>query len=98
MHLYENVSLVFEDDELQSLWLNSLDNTAIYPPRFPVSIPSNYSGKILSSVDKLHRFVFTNLFERHLSILIDRVHTLTKVSKKRCGVMQLLLVMRCCWV
>jgi len=78
----ENASLVFEDGELQSLWLHSLDNTAIYPPRFPVLIPSNYSGKIISSVDELHQFVFTNLFQQHLSILIDRVHTLTKVSKK----------------
>jgi len=78
----ENAKLVFEDGELRSLWLHSLDNTAIYPPRLPVSIPSNYSGKILSSVDELHRFVFTNLFERHISILIARVHALAKVSKK----------------
>ncbi|MES1026375.1 ferric iron reductase [Gloeocapsa sp. BRSZ] len=78
----ENASLVFEDGELQSLWLHSLDNTAIYPPRFPVSIPSNYSGKIVSSVDELHQFVFYNIFQQHLLILIDHVHALTKVSKK----------------
>ncbi|WP_155706620.1 ferric iron reductase [Gloeocapsopsis dulcis] len=78
----ENINLVFKDGKIRSLWLHSLDNTVIYPPRFPVSIPSNYSRNIFSKIDKLQRFVFTNLFECHSSILIDCVYKLTKVSKK----------------
>lgn len=78
----DNASLVFKDGELQSLWLHNLNNTAIYPPRFPSKIPNNYSGAVLSTVKELHGFVFAGVFQNHISILIDRVHALTKVSKK----------------
>jgi ferric iron reductase protein FhuF len=78
----ENASLIFKNGELQSLWLHNLENTAIYPPRFPSSIPNDYTGKILNSIDELYAFTFAGLFQNNISILIDRVHTLTKVSRK----------------
>lgn len=78
----KNVSFIIKDGELQTLWLHNLENIAIYPPQFPFSIPDYYTINILNSVNELHTFVFTGLFQNNVSILIDRVHTLTKVSKK----------------
>lgn len=77
-----NTSLIVKDGELQTLWLHNLENTAIYPPRFPVAIPDDYTGKVLNSIDELYAFTFAGLFQSNISILIDRVHTLTKVSRK----------------
>ncbi len=78
----DNVSFVLEDDKPKALWFHDLSGTVIYPQRLPVAIPENYPGKIVNSVADLHEFVFSNLFQRNFAPMIDRVHGLTKLSKK----------------
>ncbi|MFQ4143481.1 ferric iron reductase [Chlorogloeopsis sp. ULAP02] len=78
----DNVSFVFKDGELQGLWFQDLGRSVIYPERCPIPIPNDYLGKLVNTVDELHNEVFTGLFQRHLSPLIDCLHALTKVSKK----------------
>lgn len=77
-----NVSFVFKDDVLQALWFHDLSRTVIYPKRSPFPIPIDCSIKTVNSVDQLHQFVFTGLFENHLAVIVDRIHALTKLSKK----------------
>ncbi|MBD2690468.1 ferric iron reductase [Anabaena catenula] len=48
----------------------------------PILIPQDYPGKIVNSVEALHQAVFTGLFQHNLVPMIDRVHSLTKLSKK----------------
>lgn len=78
----ENVSLVLEEGELKSLWFHDLSSTVIYPKRSPLPIPKDYPGKIVDSVESLHQAVFTSLFQYNFAPMIDRVHRLTKLSKK----------------
>lgn len=78
----DNISFVFKDGELEALWFHDLSHTVIYPERCPISIPNDYPGKLVNCVDELHAAVFQGLFQNHLSPLIDRLHILTKVSKK----------------
>ncbi|MDM9385275.1 ferric iron reductase [Chlorogloeopsis sp. ULAP01] len=78
----DNVSFVFKDGELQALWFHDPSRTVIYPERCPISIPNGYPGKLANSVDELYNSVFTGLFQNHLLPIINRLHTLTKVSKK----------------
>lgn len=78
----ENVSIVLTDNKPQALLLHNLNNAVIYQRRFPQSIPASYPENLLvSSVADLHQVVFTNLLQRHLAFAIDRVHSLTKLSK-----------------
>ncbi|MEA5569118.1 ferric iron reductase [Anabaena sp. UHCC 0399] len=77
-----NVSFVLEDGEPKALWFHDLSGTVIYPQRLPIPIPQDYPGKIVNSVEALHQAVFTGLFQRNLAPMIDRVHRLTKLSKK----------------
>jgi len=78
----DNVSFVLEDGEPKALWFNDLSDTVIYPQRLPIPIPQNYPGKIVNSVEALHETVFTSLFHHNFAPMIDRVHSLTKLSKK----------------
>lgn len=78
----ENVSFILEDGKPKALWFHDLSGTVIYPQRLPVPIPENYPGKIVNSVAELHQAVLTNLFQRNFAPMIDRVHSLTKLSKK----------------
>ncbi|MBW4685338.1 MAG: ferric iron reductase [Komarekiella atlantica HA4396-MV6] len=85
----DNVSFVLEDGEPKALWFHDLSGTVIYPKRYlssalltPVPIPQDYTGKIVNSVEALHQAVFTSLFQHNLAPMIDRVHHLTKLSKK----------------
>lgn len=78
----ENVSFVLEDGEPKALWFHDLSSTVIYPKRSPIPIPQNYPGKLVNSVEALHQTVFTGLFQRNLALMIDRIHRLTKLSKK----------------
>jgi ferric iron reductase protein FhuF len=78
----ENVSLVLEDGQPKTLWFHDLSHTVIYPKRSPIPIPKDYPGKIVNSVDALHQAVFTGLFQHNFAPMIDRVHSLTKLSKK----------------
>ncbi|MBD2346218.1 ferric iron reductase [Anabaena subtropica] len=78
----DNVSFVLEDGELKALWVHDLSATVIYPQRLPIPIPEDYRGKIVNSVEVLHQSVFTNLFQRNFALMINRVHHLTKLSKK----------------
>ncbi|WP_414543443.1 IucA/IucC family C-terminal-domain containing protein [Nostoc sp. CCY0012] len=78
----DNVSFVLKDGKPKALWFHDLSGTVIYPQRLPVSIPENYPGKIVNSVAELHQIVFTKLFQRNFAPMIDRVHSLTKLSKK----------------
>jgi ferric iron reductase protein FhuF len=78
----DNVSFVLEDGKPKALWFHDLSGTVIYPQRLPVPIPENYPGKIVNSVADLHQAVFSNLFQRNFTPMIDRVHSLTKLSKK----------------
>jgi len=78
----ENISFVLEDGQPKAVWFHDLRRTVIYPKRSPIPIPKNYPGKIVTSVDALHQAVFTGLFQRNLAPMIDRVHSLTKLSKK----------------
>ncbi|QYO67675.1 hypothetical protein [Leptolyngbya sp. 7M] len=59
----ENASFIIKESELKMLWLHNLENTAIYPPRFPFSIPDHYAGKILNSVDELHHWCLQVYFD-----------------------------------
>lgn len=77
-----NVSFVFKESELQALWFHDLSRTVIYPERSPFPIPKDCSVKTVNSVDQLHQFVFTGLFKNHLAVIIERIHALTKLSKK----------------
>ncbi|PLZ97222.1 siderophore-iron reductase FhuF [Fischerella thermalis CCMEE 5268] len=78
----DNVSFVLEDDEPKALWFHDLSQTVIYPERSPLPIPEDYPGIIVDSVEALHQAVFTGLFQHNLAPMIDRVHSLTKLSKK----------------
>lgn len=78
----DNVSFVLEDGQPKALWIHDLSRTVIYPKRSPLPIPKDYPGKIVNSVDDLHQAVFTGLFQRNFAPMIDRVHSLTKLSKK----------------
>jgi len=78
----DNVSFVFKDGKLQALWFHDLSRTVIYPKRSPFPIPQDYFIKTVNSVDQLHQFVFTGLFKNHLAVIVDRIHALTKLSKK----------------
>ncbi|MBC1224510.1 siderophore-iron reductase FhuF [Nostoc sp. UCD121] len=78
----DNVSFVLEDSEPKALWFHDLSGTVIYPQRLPIPIPEDYPGKIVNSVEALHQSVFTNLFQHNFAPMIDRVHILTKLSKK----------------
>jgi ferric iron reductase protein FhuF len=78
----DNVSFVLEEGEPKTLWFHDLSGTVIYPQRLPISIPQDYPGKIVNSVEALHQTVFTSLFQRNFAPMIDRVHILTKLSKK----------------
>ncbi|MBF2007861.1 MAG: siderophore-iron reductase FhuF [Chlorogloeopsis fritschii C42_A2020_084] len=78
----DNVSFVLEDDEPKALWFHDLSQTVIYPKRSPLPIPEDYPGIIVDSVEALHQAVFTGLFQHNLAPMIDRVHSLTKLSKK----------------
>ncbi|MBD2529838.1 siderophore-iron reductase FhuF [Nostoc flagelliforme FACHB-838] len=78
----ENISFVLEDGQPKAVWFHDLSRTVIYPKRSPIPIPKNYPGKIVNSVDALHQAVFTGLFQQNLAPMIDRVHSLTKLSKK----------------
>ncbi|MBD2166640.1 siderophore-iron reductase FhuF [Calothrix membranacea FACHB-236] len=78
----ENVSLILEEGQPKAVWFHDLSRTVIYPKRSPIPIPKDYPGKIVNSVDDLHQAVFTGLFQRNLAPMIDRVHSLTKLSKK----------------
>ncbi|MBD2435883.1 ferric iron reductase [Nostoc sp. FACHB-110] len=85
----DNVSLVLEDSQPKALWFHDLSRSVIYPQRYlqsaslkAIDIPANYPGKIVNSVDDLHQFVFTGLFQRNLAPIIDLVQRLTKLSKK----------------
>jgi ferric iron reductase protein FhuF len=78
----DNVSFVLENGEPKTLWFHDLSGTVIYPQRLPIPIPQNYPGKIVNSVEALHQTVFTSLFQRNFAPMINRVHSLTKLSKK----------------
>lgn len=78
----DNASIVVCDRHPQALLLHSLDGTVIYKPRYPAPLPTDFTGELLSNVNDLHRAVFVNLFQSHLALAIDRVHALTKLSKK----------------
>ncbi|RUR75346.1 siderophore-iron reductase FhuF [Chlorogloeopsis fritschii PCC 9212] len=78
----DNVSFVLEDGEPKALWFHDLSQTVIYPKRSPLPIPEDYPGIIVDSVEALHQAVFTGLFQHNLAPMIDRVHSLTKLSKK----------------
>jgi ferric iron reductase protein FhuF len=78
----DNVSFALEDDEPKALWFHDLSQTVIYPERSPLPIPEDYPGIIVDSVEALHQAVFTGLFQHNLAPMIDRVHSLTKLSKK----------------
>ncbi len=78
----DNVSFVLEEGEPKALWFHDLSGTVIYPHRLPIPIPEDYPGKIVNSVEALHQTVFTSLFQRNFAPMIDRVHILTKLSKK----------------
>jgi siderophore-iron reductase FhuF len=78
----DNISFVFEKDEIKGIWFHDISRTIIYPQRLPIPIPHNYPGKLAHTVEELHQFVFTGLFERHLIPLIESLHNLTKLSKK----------------
>ncbi len=78
----ENISFVLEEGQPKAIWFHDLSRTVIYPQRLPIPIPKDYPGKIVNSVDALHQAVFTGLFQRNLAPMIDRVHSLTKLSKK----------------
>jgi ferric iron reductase protein FhuF len=78
----ENVSFVLEEGKPKALWFHDLSNTVIYPQRLSIPIPENYPGKIVNSVAELHQAVLTNLFQRNFAPMIERVHSLTKLSKK----------------
>jgi ferric iron reductase protein FhuF len=78
----DNVSFVLEEGEPKALWFHDLSGTVIYPQRLPIPISEYYPGKIVNSVEELHQTVFTSLFQRNFAPMIDRVHILTKLSKK----------------
>lgn len=78
----DNVSFVLEEGEPKALYFHDLSGTVIYPPRLPIPIPQDYPGKIVNSVEELHQAVFTSLFHRNFAPMIERVHRLTKLSKK----------------
>ena len=78
----ENVSIVIADNKPQALLLNNFNNTLIYKGRFPQSIPTSYPENLfVNSVADLHQAVLTNLFQRHIALVIDRIHSLTKLPK-----------------
>ncbi|WP_236721361.1 ferric iron reductase [Trichormus sp. NMC-1] len=78
----DNVSFVLENGEPKALYFHDLSGTVIYPPRSPIPIPQDYPGKIVDSVEDLYQAVFTSLFQRNFAPMIERVHSLTKLSQK----------------
>lgn len=78
----DNVSFVLENGEPKALCFHDLSGTVIYPPRLLIPIPQDYPGKIVNSVEDLHKAVLTSLFQRNFAPMIERVHSLTKLSKK----------------
>jgi ferric iron reductase protein FhuF len=92
----DNVSFVLEDGQPKALWFHDLSGTVIYPKRYllfetlrersasltPIPLPQDYPGKIVNSTEALHQHVFTGLFQHNLAPMIDRLHRLTKLSKK----------------
>lgn len=78
----DNISFVLENDKLKGLWFHDINHTVIYPQRSPIPIPKNYLGKLVSSVDQLHKFVFTGLLKNNLVPVINSLHNLTKLSQK----------------
>ncbi|MDM9382402.1 ferric iron reductase [Chlorogloeopsis sp. ULAP01] len=56
--------------------------TVIYPQQCPIPIPDNYPAKLVNNVNDLHQAVFTGLFQNHFLAIINRLHSLTKVSQK----------------
>lgn len=78
----DNVSFVLENGELKALHFHDLSRSVIYPQRLPIALPPNYSGKLVNSVEELHKFVFTGLFQNNINTVIDIIHSLTKLSKK----------------
>lgn len=77
-----NISFVFKEGEIQALWLHNLSHTVIYRERSPFPIPQDCGIRIVDSVKKLHQFVLTGLLKNHIGLIIDRIHRLTKLSKK----------------
>ncbi len=78
----DNVSFVLEDGEPRALWFHGNSRSVIYPERSPIPIPKDFSGKLVTSVDALHQAVFTGLFQHNLAPVIERIHGLSKLSKK----------------
>lgn len=78
----DNISFVLKDGEPKALWFHDLSRTVIYPERLPIPIPQDFPGKFVNSVDALHQAVFAGLFQNNLALIIDRIHHLTKLSKK----------------
>ncbi|MBD2727746.1 siderophore-iron reductase FhuF [Nostoc sp. FACHB-892] len=78
----DNVSFVLKKGEPKALWFHDLSGTVIYPHRLPIPISEDYPGKIVNSVETLHQTVFTSLFQRNFAPMIDKVHILSKLSKK----------------
>lgn len=78
----ENVSFVLENGKPKAITFHDLRGTVVYPARSPIPIHKNYPGKIVNQVDNLHQAVFTGLFQRNLAPMINRIHHLTKLSKK----------------
>lgn len=78
----DNVSFVLEKNELKALYFHDLSRSVIYPERLPIALPPNYPGKLVNSVEELHKFVFTGLFQNNINTVVDIIHRLTKLSKK----------------
>lgn len=78
----DNISFVLKDGEPRALWFKDFSRTVIYPERLPIPIPQDFPGKLVNSVDALHQAVFAGLFPNNLALIIDRIHHLTKLSKK----------------
>jgi ferric iron reductase protein FhuF len=76
-----NVSFVLENGEPKALWFHDLRHTVIYPQRLPIALPENYPGKLVNSVEELHKFVFTGLFQNNINTAIHIIHHLTKLSQ-----------------
>jgi ferric iron reductase protein FhuF len=78
----DNVSFVLENGEPKALYFHDLSRSVIYPQRLPIALPPNYPGKLVNSVEELHKFVFTGLFQNNINTVVDLIHSLTKLSKK----------------
>lgn len=78
----ENVSFVLEEGRPKAIAFHDLSGMVIDPKRSQIPIPSHHPGKIVNRIEDLYQVVFTGLFQRNLAPMIDRVHQLTKLSKK----------------